>query len=318
MPSEKRCSDSDFIDIFEKHGAEKTASKLNVGVRRVYARREVIERRIGRQLVSPTANGNNTRVGASHPHRLQIEIKNGTAIIGSDAHIWPGPPTTAMRAFVQFCKELKPRAIILNGDVLDASTISRHSPIGWESRPKLIDEIEAAQDQLHEIEKVTPKGCERIWTLGNHDSRFETRIATVAPEFAKVAGVHLRDHFPCWSPCWSAWINNDVVVKHRFRSGVHAPWNNVINAGKSMVTGHLHSAKVTPFTDYSGTRWGVDGGCLADPEGKQFVDYTEDNPKNWRSAFAVLTFTGGKLLQPQLAIVHDENHVDFCGQLIKV
>jgi hypothetical protein len=84
-----------------------------------------------------------------------------------------------------------------------------------------------------------------------------------------------------------------------------------------MVTGHLHSSKVTPYTDYNGTRYGVDTGCLADPYGPQF-EYTEDNPRNWRSGFAVLRFHEGKLLQPQLVIVHDSNHVDYCGQLIKV
>lgn len=224
-----------------------------------------------------------------------------------------------MRGFIRFCKELKPAAVILNGDVLDFPQISRHPPIGWTKLPSVQEEVEAAQDVLAKIEKITFK-TRKIWTLGNHDSRFETRIATIAPEFAKVAGTSLVDHFPNWEPCWSAWINDNTVVKHRFKGGDHAPFNNAIKSGKHMITGHLHSAKVIPWSDYNGTRYGVDGGCLAEPEAKAFVDYTEDNPKNWRSGFVVLTYCEGELLPPELVLCHDTKRdcIIFRGEVIKV
>ena len=78
--------------------------------------------------------------------------------------------------------------------------------------------------------------------------------------------------------------------------------------------------KVTPFSDYNGTRYGVDTGCLADPQGPQFLDYTEDNPKNWRSGFILLTFVDGKLLWPEIVAVSTfkENHIEFRGKLIRV
>ncbi len=320
MGKPKACPDPDFIRLFEELGPTGTADRLGVNIRKVFERRENLERVLGRQIVTPRNGqpGNYTRVGAKHPGRIELNIPNGIVLVGSDAHIWPGPTTPAMRGFVKFCQELKPRAIVLNGDVLDACTISRHPPIGWEKRPTLVQEIEAAQEQLHEIEKVTPKGCERIWTLGNHDSRFETRIATVAPEFAKIAGVHLSDHFPLWQPCWSAWINGDTVIKHRFKNGIHAVHNATLWSGKTILNGHLHSLKVAPFTDYAGTRWGVDTGCLADTDARAFLDYTEDNPKNWRAGFIVLTFKDGRLLWPEIVSVFDDNHIEFRGQVLSV
>jgi predicted phosphodiesterase len=281
------------------------------------ARRGRLENLYQRQLTSPHTKSGQTRHNVAHPHRIGIDIVSGVVLVGSDAHYWPGPASTAHRAFVKFAKELKPAAVIMNGDAIDAATISRHPPIGWEKRPPLIAEIEAAQERMGEIEKVAGR-AQKIWTLGNHDGRFETRIATVAPEYAKIHGVHLRDHFELWSPCWSAWINDDVVVKHRFKGGMHAPQNNTLWAGRTMVTGHLHSAKVQPITDYNGTRYGVDTGCLANTDAKAFVDYSEDSPKNWRSAFAVLTFKDGKLLQPELVLVWGEDHVQFRGEIIKV
>lgn len=317
MHKPKACSDADFIELLEKYGPAETARRLNREVRGVYERRERLEGRIGRQITGPRKTATATRSNVEHPHRLSVDIQTGVILICSDGHYWPGPASTAHRAFVKFCKDLKPSTVIMNGDALDGARISRHAPIGWEKRPELIDEIEACKERLGEIEKAAFK-ARKIWGLGNHDSRFETRIATVVPEYAKIHGVHLRDHFEAWEPCWSVWINDDAVVKHRFRGGIHARHNNVIWAGKTIITGHTHALGVTPFPDYNGVRWGVETGCLADPEGAQFVDYTEDGPKRWEAGFVVLTFKDGVLLPPELVTVWSPDQVAFRGALIKV
>lgn len=253
-----------------------------------------------------------------HPGRLEYSVKEGTIIIGSDFHYWPGPKSTMHRALVKMCKELEPKLFIANGDVVDMAAVSRHPPIGWENQPTVKDEIETAQDRLDEIKRSLPAHAPTVWTLGNHDGRFETRLATVAPEYAKIHGVHLRDHFPLWDPCWSCWINNEIVVKHRFKNGIHAPHNNTVNAGLTLISGHLHSAKVAPWTDYTGTRFGVDCGCIADPFHRAFLDYTEDNSRNWRSAFCILTIKNSELLWPELAIKWDDNHFQWRGEIMKV
>jgi hypothetical protein len=312
------CSDSDFIRLFEDFGPKATAKKLKVSVRAVHFRRNSIETRYQRQVTSPrTNNVPGTRHNIEHAARLHFDVLNGVVLVGSDAHIWPGPMTTAMRALVKFCEDAKPRVVVMNGDVVDLPQVSRHPPIGWENHPTVADEIEAAQKVLARIEDAAPRNAKLVWTLGNHDSRFETRLATVAPEYARLNGFHLKDYFPNWSACWSAWVS-DVVVKHRYKGGIHATHNNAVQSGKHMVTGHLHSQKVTPWTDYTGTRYGVDTGCLADPDAQAFVDYTEDGPKNWRSGFAVLTFRNGQLLPPELVTVWDKSSVVFRGEVIKV
>lgn len=251
--------------------------------------------------------------------RRHLEIGNGVVLVGSDAHYWPDLISTAHRAFVKFCREMKPRAAILNGDGFDGGTISRFPRIGWDAKPTVSQELKAVEERLTEIEEAA-RTKELYWPLGNHDSRFETYLAAHAPEYEGVKGFHLKDHFPLWRPCWSVWINEDVVVKHRYKSGIHAPHNNTMWAGKSIVTGHLHSLKVNPLSDYNGTRYGVDCGCLAPCYGPQFVDYLEDSPTNWRSGFVVLTFWKGKLLLPELVHVLDEDHglVQFRGQVLKV
>jgi hypothetical protein len=249
--------------------------------------------------------------------RKEVDLRDGVVLVASDFHYWPGEPSTAHRALVKFCKKLKPSIVVANGDVFDGCSISRHPPIGWNRLPSVKEELEVCKERLGEIAKAAPK-ARFFWPLGNHDARYEVRLAQVAPEFKDVHGISLADHIVGWTPCWAVHINDNTVIKHRYKGGSHAPYNNTVASGRSIITGHLHSQKVTPYTDYSGTRYGVDTGCLADPSHDAFTDYTEDNPKDWRSGFCVLTYRAGRLLMPELVSVWNANHVQFRGEIIEV
>lgn len=301
-------TDAEFAKLFSEIGAAAMAERLGLRERNIYRRRRNIEKKLGTDIASPNT------VPPERAARISIDLpKNCRVLIGSDAHYWPGPPSTAHLAFVKFAAEYTPHAIIMNGDALDAASVSRHPPIGWEKAPTLREELEACQERLADIEAEKKKHTRLIWTLGNHDARFETKLAGVAPEYREIFGVHLKDHFPAWEPCWSVFLNDECVVKHRFKGGMHAPQNNTLWSGKTTITGHLHSQKVMPISDYNGTRWGVDTGCLADPLGDQF-EYLEDNPVNWRSGFALLTWEDGKLLTPELVTVTEPGRYEWRGK----
>src|SRR6185312_11948745 len=128
------------------------ADHLGTPERGIYARRRFIEKQIGRVLVPP--RDRQKRMAVDHPGKIDLQIRDGVVLVGSDAHYWPGEPSTAHRAFVKFCRDMKPAAVIKNGDALDGASISRHAPIGWETRPSLIQEVEACKDRLGEITKA--------------------------------------------------------------------------------------------------------------------------------------------------------------------
>ena len=305
-------TDEQMIEEIPKIGLRAFAKKHGVSVTSVNRRRRTVEERVG-GAITPLTRGGHWQQLDRHPASRQVDIINGCVLIGSDAHYHPGLVTTAHRAFVEFAKEYKPKLIVANGDIMDFPSISRFGMIGWEDRPKVIDEIENAKAMLSEIEKASPNS-RRTWNLGNHDGRFETKLASVAPEYAKVHGMHLKDSFEAWEPCWATFINEDIVVKHRFKSGLHAPHNNTLWAGKSIVTGHLHSLKVMPISDYRGVRYGVDSGCMMDPYGPQAYQYCELSPVNWRSGFVLLTIQGGRLLWPEVIHVCGPNEIEFRGK----
>lgn len=137
------------VRLFEKHGAATASKMLGISERQVYKR--ISNARGSMSVHAPTKQANSVE----HPQRKEITVDNGLVIVGSDFHIWPGHESTCLRAFKLLCKELKPKAVILNGDVLDFPKISRHAPIMWEDSPDPQDEIEAAQDHLHAIEQAS-------------------------------------------------------------------------------------------------------------------------------------------------------------------
>lgn len=308
-------SEDEFIRIWNATGGSATAVAKILGQapRAVHGRRVRIEKNRGEPLLSISHMSDRPRklpVG-----RLSLRIENGTILVGSDVHLWPGPLTTAQRAFIAFCDKLKPEVVVINGDLFDGAKVSRHPAGMWsqEARPNVKQELEACQAFLDALQ--APK---RIWTWGNHDARFEARLAAMTPEYEGVPGFALKDHFPEWVFGMSLWVNDDLVIKHRAQhSGVHGVYNNTLKSGKTIVTGHLHSLKVTPYTDYNGDRYGVDTGTLADIWGPQF-DYLEDNARVWRSGFVVLTIANGKLLLPEIVQVWEDDTVQFRGELWKV
>jgi hypothetical protein len=316
----KALTDDEFISLWNKYqSAQRVSDITGLNIRTIHTRRRSIESSTGVKLLSNSKNSPDFQI--TYPEngiRANLAIEDGVIVVASDCHYWPGIVSTAHRAFVNIIKEIKPKMVVMNGDVFDGASISRHPKMNWQSMPNVKQELEACQERLGEIESAS-KGAKLHWTWGNHDLRFNARLAQQVEGFEGVQGFNLKEHFPLWKFSTSLMINEKVIIKHRFNNGIHAAYNNTLRSGISIVTGHLHSLKVTPWSDYTGSRYGVDTGTLADINGDH-MDYGEDNPKNHRSGFAVLTFYKGKLMPPELCevISEDDGLAYFRGKVIEV
>jgi hypothetical protein len=251
--------------------------------------------------------------------QIELGMLDSCVIVFSDAHFIPHQRTTAFKGLLYMIETLKPHAVICNGDAFDGSTISRHD-VTDQPQTSVIQELKATQGALGEIEEVAKAARHNVkllFTWGNHDIRFGNRLAQHAPQFKEVQGFKLTDHIPNWDFCWAVWPTEQCIIKHRFKGGIHATHNNTVSSGVSICTGHLHSLKVTPFSDYNGVRYGIDTGTLAETDGPQFT-YAELNPNNHRSGFAVLNFFNGHLLLPEIAQKYSENLIQFRGEVIDV
>lgn len=304
------CSDEDFIRVWNSlRSPVRVAEHFGVTERGVQKRRRVLEKKTGMFLDVDDPRGNNTNSTLSRTGFRAVEDKiDGPVIVFSDAHYWPGEPSTAHKALLTVIKGIQPVMIVANGDLMDGARLCRQDPIGWSKSqaPTIKKEIEALQERMHEVALAGGKRCKRRRTIGNHDIRLERMLAMKAPDIEGLPHTRLADFLPEWEESWSVMVNNNTMIKHRFRSGVHATWNNALHSGKNMVTGHLHRLQATVLSDYNGPRWGVDTGTLADvTHNNPAFDYDEDNPRNWASGFSVVTFKNGKMLHPEFVVVMD-------------
>lgn len=320
IPDEK---DRSFVGVWLEHGGETVAvaEALGVKVRAMFARRRTIEKRYSIRLDAQRDKMEEaaTTLVKHGEAVVKFKLKSGVILVGGDAHYWPGVIPTMHRGFVHLAKTMRPHAVVMNGDAFDGAKISRWPSIGWEKKPDVNDELKVVKERLEEIKKAAP-GATRFWTAGNHDLRFESRLAQVASEYREVHGIHLKDHFPDWTPCWLVDVNDtQAIIRHRESGGVHASYNNALKSGTTIVTGHDHRADVVTYNDYKGRRWGARHGMMADSaRDPQFVNYLEAKAANWQSALCVLTWLEGRLLTPELAFRFDDDHIEFRGQVIRV
>lgn len=314
MPVAK-VTDDDFIAAWHRHNGYTAAIAADLGltVRGLYARRRDIEARTGKALLAGGYHSSQVKnavpVSVGYRPEIVIEGFKGTIAVFGDCHYWPGMgATTAHRALIEVCRQHRPDIIIANGDIFDGARVSRHPRNGWEFQPKMVDELEEVKDRLAEVRAASPRS-RLLRTLGNHDQRMDSYFSRSASEAEGLLGTRLSDHLPAWEEAMLIRINEHTaghtVIKHRFRGGTHAAYNNTLHGGVNMVTSHTHYLEVKPWGDYNGRRYGAQVGCIADARGPQFT-YAEGNPSPQCSGFGFLTFTqAGVLLHPELAEVRD-------------
>lgn len=311
-----------LLDLFAEHGTlARVAHKSGISVRAL--QRRVADLRARGIKINRQSDNNGYVNGESiqlyrkaYAKKIDYRIREGIVLIGSDIHIWPGLESTAQRAFVRFCKELSPNAIVLNGDIFDFAGISRHHRIGWSTRPTPMQELDAAIPWVQEVELAAP-GAKKFRTPGNHCLRLEGWLANRVPEIEGMPGSKLKYYMPNWDAAWAIHFSNTLWVTHRWKGGKHAPYNNAKEAGQNICTGHLHNQHLREITDLNGSRWGVDTGCMAEPfiesDWPQF-EYLEGSPADWRAGFGVFTFEDYRLVDVELARVVAPNVVRFRGQ----
>jgi hypothetical protein len=308
----------EFVALLYEHGGSAYAMAKACGLTHkvVAMRRQTIEDAL--EIVLPRGRPETWRRQA-HRKRVDVHVDDAQVLVFSDVHAWPEVYGVAMAGIVDLNRKLKPDIVILNGDGFDGAQISRHARLGWDSRPTPAEEIEALSDFLEQVRKANPN-ARYIRSIGNHCSRFETYLSSNAPAVEGMKGTTLSDHLPGWEECMGIYVNNpECTIKHRGRhNGIHATYNELRRRGASFVHGHLHRQKCVHHGNAHGDIWGVDLGMTA-PRNHPGFDYMELDVEEWVSGFGVLTFVDGKLQQPDLATVVDEDRglLKFGGEIIK-
>lgn len=321
-PSKQR--DEEFIRVWEECGGSptKVARVLGISARNVFTRRDAVEQRNG-ILLATAENARKYKPDAaqaimsSRRDVNRLEIQDGVVLVGSDAHYSPGVIPIAHKAMCNLIAELgsEVKAVVLNGDILDGGSISRHPRIRWKQVPSVKEELDAVLARTGEIEQAIQPGTHLFRTYGNHCARFESRLSAQVPQYEGVPGFTLREHLPKWMDSDRIDVNEDMVIIHDWHAGVHSGWNDVLKGGCHTVTGHTHELGCKAHRGFKSTRYGIKTGMLADNDQPEF-DYRLGKPGfNWQSGFAVLTWRDGMLLHPEFCAVREDGNAYFRGRL---
>ena len=304
-----------FIKAWHEEGGSPTrvARALRCTVRNVYYRRDALEAE-GHLLATTSDNPAYLRPSWTYPKFVDLELRGGSALIGSDRHAWPGPAPPAWRAFVEVANKAQPAVIVLNGDMIDGARVSRHEALRRSNPPRIETELETLQREVLDLPPAR-----RIHTIGNHDMRVDAYIARQAQEAEGLCRC-VADYLPDWEFCYAALINEGAVggmteVRHRYRGGEHAGKNNAKATGITTVTGHTHQLDATPIYSRLGVHYGIEDGMLADPEHACF-EYTEGNPTRWQAGFVLLTWDEHGLLLPPEICRDVRGRMMFRGEVV--
>ena len=158
MAGKPKLSDEDFLVAWQKFkSASGVAKFFGFTERWAHNNRRRLEAKLKIQLeaTAPTAKAF-AHLQTHHltKARHQAGITDGTVIVFSDAHFWPNVRTTAFKGLLWAISQLKPYAVVNNGDAFDGASISRYPRIGWTQQPSVKDELNACQEALAEIEAV--------------------------------------------------------------------------------------------------------------------------------------------------------------------
>jgi hypothetical protein len=93
---------------------------------------------------------------------------------------WPYEDKAAFRLALAWIRDVRPDAIYLTGDMVDAYEISRFGADGGAARPSIQEEITYAHARLAELRSAAGADAEIFWIAGNHEERLVSYLARVA------------------------------------------------------------------------------------------------------------------------------------------
>jgi predicted phosphodiesterase len=105
-------------------------------------------------------------------------INQSKTLIISDLH-FPYQDNEAIKIAINYGKEKQVNCILLNGDIFDFASISRHEK-SWRQR-QVHQEFEAVRIFLNSLREHFPK-AKIVFKYGNHDERYEKFLFLKAPE----------------------------------------------------------------------------------------------------------------------------------------
>jgi len=246
-----------------------------------------------------------TMVGCSRRHvrRIRAELYGlnskieKTALVMADIHA-PYHNNEALKAVLNYGRDLDPDIVVLNGDFLDCYDISF-----WKTDPtrmRFPDEVKAAQKVLRKITRAFPD-ARKVYLEGNHELRLLSFLYDKASKLYGLEVLTVPGLLNLKELGWEFISNRDLLMagKPPFKLGdlnvlhghemrvaytvVNIPRVYFMKAMQPVMIAHHHTSQeyVAKKLDHE-YMYSCSIGCLCDLS----VEYSPVN--NWNAGFAVV------------------------------
>lgn len=239
-----------------------------------------------------------------------------TIMVMPDLHA-PYHSKAAWRLFLKCVDTVKPDFFVNIGDFVDTHVMTRH--VKDPERENLLrKELAKPRAMLRDLEyhlhNANPRVA-KIWTLGNHDTWLDKRIAEKMPELSGLLSIpslldvtKKGEGRQNWElvPYGQHIRIGKLYISHEFgHAGKNCGRDTLLAVGDNVCFGHSHRASVT----YGGTALGqthvsLNVGWLGDPKAATYAHQAQ-KARDWQHGFGLI------YLEPN-GVVH-AHFVPFIG-----
>lgn len=285
--------------------ADQPGTKLWRANRASESRREHAERYLDRYVAPYVARPKNYRLDDGSYTILSISDTHSQFL---DPFVW--------LAFLSAVRNLKPDAVLFNGDILEGAEISRHPQIpGWTE--SLQSELDFAREMVRQVREDAGHRGDLFWTGGNHDvdrlAMYLTQTARALVSLRSLRidellglqdyGVRLLTGGTISSPKGTEdnrpgfLLFGHYRIHHGVRLGQNPAADELKDAGRSGQSGHVHRASLafgTTETNESLSWMTTPAGCRHEA-GRAYMRGTTTG---WQRGFGFARiFAGGAVHQ---------------------
>ncbi len=214
------------------------------------------------------------------------------AIILSDLHV-PYHDRVVHPKVMRMIRDDKPDIVVINGDMLDAGSLSMHPQRFGDTMETLGENYAAGNKYLDDLDSVLPKGAKKYFNYGNHEDRFFRFLSS--PEFQKLQGavkgptegLRLRERGYEVGEQWNesyVLLGSHLEVTHGMFTPVHAAKKHLDEFQGSVLFGHTHRLQ----SHVTGRRGAWNVGFLGDLAASAFHYATRPQRDKWAQSFATV------------------------------
>lgn len=239
----------------------------------------------------PPDNTGDAPLGASPPHHPSTAGGVKSLVIFNDVHI-PFHHKQGCQNVLQFCEDMQPDHVVINGDFLDCYSVSIFPK--EPGMPNLQSEIDEGAAFLKDLRRRCPD-AEMDYLEGNHEERLKRLVkqqhslyglrALTIPSLLGLDKLNIRYH--AYKHPVNFGARGILTVVHGHKVSKHSAYSakaHLLDDGyQNVIIGHTHRMGFYYHDGHMGRRRAYENGGLFD---KQKLDYVVG--PNWQMGFCVV------------------------------